>query len=203
MHSMRQYPKPLNKLINELSKLPGIGGKTAQRLAFHILALEEIEATALANSIVNAKKSLHYCSVCGNLTDTDPCEICSDESRNRTKVCVVETPQDVIAMERIREFKGLYHVLHGAISPVEGIGPNEINLKSLITRLQQHDEIDEIIVATNPNIEGEATAMYIARLLKPSGIKVTRIAHGIPVGGDLEYADEVTLLKAMEGRREI
>ena len=200
---MRQYPKPLNKLINELSKLPGIGGKTAQRLAFHILALEESEATALANSIVNAKRSLHYCSVCGNLTDTDPCEICSDESRDRTKVCVVETPQDVIAMERIREFKGLYHVLHGAISPGEGIGPNDINLKSLITRLQQHDEIDEIIVATNPNIEGEATAMYIARLLKPSGIKVTRIAHGIPVGGDLEYADEVTLLKAMEGRREI
>lgn len=200
---MRQYPKPLNKLINELSKLPGIGGKTAQRLAFHILALEESEATALANSIVNAKRSLHYCSVCGNLTDTNPCEICSDESRDRTKVCVVETPQDVIAMERIREFKGLYHVLHGAISPVEGIGPNDINLKSLITRLQQHDEIDEIIVATNPNIEGEATAMYIARLLKPSGIKVTRIAHGIPVGGDLEYADEVTLLKAMEGRREI
>lgn len=200
---MRQYPKPLNKLINELSKLPGIGGKTAQRLAFHILALEESEATALANSIVNAKRSLHYCSVCGNLTDTDPCEICSDESRDRTKVCVVETPQDVIAMERIREFKGLYHVLHGAISPVEGIGPNDINLKSLITRLQQHDEIDEIIVATNPNIEGEATAMYIARLLKSSGIKVTRIAHGIPVGGDLEYADEVTLLKAMEGRREI
>lgn len=200
---MRQYPKPLNKLINELSKLSGIGGKTAQRLAFHILALEESEATALANSIVNAKRSLHYCSVCGNLTDTDPCEICSDESRDRTKVCVVETPQDVIAMERIREFKGLYHVLHGAISPVEGIGPNDINLKSLITRLQQHDEIDEIIVATNPNIEGEATAMYIARLLKPSGIKVTRIAHGIPVGGDLEYADEVTLLKAMEGRREI
>ena len=200
---MRQYPKPLNKLINELSKLPGIGGKTAQRLAFHILALEESEATALANSIVNAKRSLHYCSVCGNLTDTDPCEICSDESRDRTKVCVVETPQDVIAMERIREFKGLYHVLHGAISPVEGIGPNDINLKSLITRLQQHDEIDGIIVATNPNIEGEATAMYIARLLKPSGIKVTRIAHGIPVGGDLEYADEVTLLKAMEGRREI
>ena len=200
---MRQYPKPLNKLINELSKLPGIGGKTAQRLAFHIIALEESEATSLANSIVNAKRSLHYCSVCGNLTDTDPCEICSDESRDRTKVCVVETPQDVIAMERIREFKGLYHVLHGAISPVEGIGPNDINLKSLITRLQQHDEIDEIIVATNPNIEGEATAMYIARLLKPSGIKVTRIAHGIPVGGDLEYADEVTLLKAMEGRREI
>lgn len=200
---MRQYPKPLNKLINELSKLPGIGGKTAQRLAFHILALEESEATSLANSIVNAKRSLHYCSMCGNLTDTDPCEICSDESRDRTKVCVVETPQDVIAMERIREFKGLYHVLHGAISPVEGIGPNDINLKSLITRLQQHDEIDEIIVATNPNIEGEATAMYIARLLKPSGIKVTRIAHGIPVGGDLEYADEVTLLKAMEGRREI
>ena len=200
---MRQYPKPLNKLIHELSKLPGIGGKTAQRLSFHILALDEHEAEALANSIVNAKKSLHYCSICGNLTDIEPCEICSGESRDHTKICVVESPQDVIAMERIREFKGLYHVLHGTISPVEGIGPNDINLKSLITRLQQHDEVDEIIVATNPNIEGEATAMYIARLLKPSGIKVTRIAHGIPVGGDLEYADEVTLLKAMEGRREI
>lgn len=200
---MRQYPKPLNKLINELSKLPGIGGKTAQRLSFHILALDEHEAEALANSIVNAKKSLRYCSICGNLTDIEPCEICSGESRDHTKICVVESPQDVIAMERIREFKGLYHVLHGTISPVEGIGPNDINLKSLITRLQQHDEVDEIIVATNPNIEGEATAMYIARLLKPSGIKVTRIAHGIPVGGDLEYADEVTLLKAMEGRREI
>ena len=200
---MKQYPRALNKLINELSKLPGIGGKTAQRLAFHILSLTESEATSLAESIVAAKKSLSYCSVCGNLTDQDPCLICSDANRDKSIICVVETPQDVMAMERIREYNGLYHVLHGAISPVEGIGPNDINLKSLITRLQGNSEVKEIIIATNPNIEGEATAMYISRLIKPSGIKVTRIAHGIPVGGDLEYADEVTLLKAMEGRREI
>lgn len=200
---VRQYPRPLNKLINELSKLPGIGGKTAQRLAFHILSLSEKEVQSLAESIQYAKQNLHYCSVCGNLTDSDPCSVCSDESRNRNLICVVETPQDVLAIERIREFNGLYHVLHGAISPVEGIGPNDINLKSLIVRLQNNPEVEEIIIATNPNIEGEATAMYISRLIKPTGIKVTRIAHGIPVGGDLEYADEVTLLKAVEGRREI
>ncbi len=200
---MKQYPRPLNKLINELSKLPGIGGKTAQRLAFHILSLSDQEAENLAASIVGAKKALHYCSVCGNLTDQDPCLICADGDRDQSVICVVETPQDVMAMERIREYNGLYHVLHGAISPVEGIGPNDINLKSLITRLQSNDEVKEIIIATNPNIEGEATAMYISRLIKPSGIKVTRIAHGIPVGGDLEYADEVTLLKAIEGRREL
>ena len=200
---MRQYPRALNKLINELGKLPGIGGKTAQRLAFHILSLSEREAEALAEAIVSAKKNLRYCSECGNLTDQDKCLICSDATRDRSVICVVETPQDVVAMERIREYRGLYHVLHGAISPAEGIGPNDINLKSLITRLQASDEVKEIIIATNPNIEGEATAMYISRLLKPAGIKVTRIAHGIPVGGDLEYADEVTLLKAMEGRREL
>ena len=200
---MRQYPRALNKLINELGKLPGIGGKTAQRLAFHILSLSDREAEALAEAIVSAKKNLRYCSECGNLTDQDKCLICSDATRDRSVICVVETPQDVMAMERIREYKGLYHVLHGAISPAEGIGPNDINLKSLITRLQASDEVKEIIIATNPNIEGEATAMYISRLLKPAGIKVTRIAHGIPVGGDLEYADEVTLLKAIEGRREL
>lgn len=200
---MKQYPRPLNKLINELSKLPGIGGKTAQRLAFHILSLTDREAEDLAAAITGAKHSLRYCSVCGNLTDQEKCYICSDESRDKSIICVVETPQDVMAMERIREFKGQYHVLHGAISPAEGIGPNDINLKSLITRLQSDDEVQEVVIATNPNIEGEATAMYISRLLKPAGIKVTRIAHGIPVGGDLEYADEVTLLKAMEGRREI
>ena len=200
---MKQYPRPLNKLINELSKLPGIGGKTAQRLAFHILNLTDNEAATLADAIVSAKRSLHYCSVCGNLTDQDPCLICSDTNRDPSVICVVETPQDVMAMERIREYNGLYHVLHGAISPVEGIGPNDINLKSLITRLQSDDRVKEIIIATNPNIEGEATAMYISRLIKPSGIRVTRIAHGIPVGGDLEYADEVTLLKAIEGRREL
>ena len=200
---MRQYPRALNKLINELSKLPGIGGKTAQRLAFHILSLSDREAESLAEAIVSAKRDLRYCSVCGNLTDQEKCLICSDASRDQSVICVVETPQDVVAMERIREYKGLYHVLHGAISPAEGIGPNDINLRSLITRLQGNDQVNEIIIATNPNIEGEATAMYISRLIKPAGIKVTRIAHGIPVGGDLEYADEVTLLKAIEGRREL
>ena len=200
---MKQYPRSLNKLINELGKLPGIGGKTAQRLAFHVLSLTDREAEMLAESIVEAKRSLHYCSVCGNLTDKDVCGICADSSRDKTVICVVETPQDVMAMERIREYKGTYHVLHGAISPAEGIGPADINLKSLIERLQGDSDVEEVIIATNPNIEGEATAMYIARLLKPAGIKVTRIAHGIPVGGDLEYADEVTLLKAVEGRREL
>ena len=199
---MKQYPKPLAKLINELSKLPGIGNKSAQRLAFHILALEDREAQQLAEAITYAKREMKYCSGCGNLTDEDPCAICSDPSRRRDVICVVENPRDVMAMERIKEFNGLYHVLHGVISPMEGIGPEDINLKSLIQRLQVND-VKELIIATNPNIEGEATAMYIARLIKPAGIKVTRIAHGIPVGGDLEYADEVTLLKSLEGRREL
>ena len=199
---MRQYPKPLEILINELSKLPGIGGKTAQRLAFHILSLDEKEVGQLAKALTNAKEQMKYCSVCGNLTDMDPCRICSDPARRQDVICVVESPRDVMAMERIREFNGLYHVLHGVISPMEGIGPEDINLKSLIGRLQASD-VQELIVATNPNIEGEATAMYIARLIKPAGIKVSRIAHGIPVGGDLEYADEVTLLKSLEGRRQL
>ncbi len=199
---MKYYAKPLNKLINELSKLPGIGGKTAQRLAFHILSMDDKEAMDLAEAIIDAKRSMTYCSVCGNLTDNDPCVICSDESRDRSVICIVESPKDVVAMEKIREYRGYYHVLHGAISPMDGIGPDDINLKSLIMRLQD-EAVKEIIIATNPNIEGEATAMYIARLIKPSGIKVSRIAHGIPVGGDLEYADEVTLLKAVEGRREL
>ena len=200
---MAQYPKPLARLVGELGKLPGIGNKTAQRLAFHVLSLSDGEAVALADSIREAKKAMRYCSVCGNLTDTDPCAICSDAGRRQDVICVVESPQDVMAMERIREYSGQYHVLNGVISPMEGIGPEDINLKQLILRLQQHEEIQEVILATNPNIEGEATAMYISRLLKPSGIKVTRIAHGLPVGGDLEYADEVTLLKVMEGRTEI
>ena len=199
---MEYYAKPLNKLINELSRLPGIGGKTAQRLAFHILSMDEKSAMELANAISDAKKSMTYCSVCGNLTDTDPCAICSDDSRDKSTICVVESPKDVVAMEKIREYRGYYHVLHGAISPMDGIGPDDINLRSLIVRLQD-EAVKELIIATNPNIEGEATAMYIARLIKPSGIKVTRIAHGIPVGGDLDYADEVTLLKAVEGRREL
>ncbi len=199
---MKYYAKPLNRLINELSKLPGIGGKTAQRLAFHILSMDDKDAQALADAINDAKKNMKYCSVCGNLTDEDPCSICSDESRDKSMICVVESPRDVIAMEKIKEYQGYYHVLHGAISPMDGIGPADINLQSLITRLQDTD-VKELIIATNPTIEGEATAMYIARLIKPSGIKVSRIAHGIPVGGDLEYADEVTLLKAVEGRREL
>ncbi len=199
---MRQYPKPLATLINEMSKLPGIGSKTAQRLAFYILSLEDKEAKQLADAILTAKREMKYCSVCGNLTDQDPCAICSDPSRNSEEICVVESPKDVMAMERIREYNGLYHVLHGVISPMEGIGPEDINLMPLLKRLQAND-VKELIIATNPNIEGEATAMYLARLIKPSGIKVSRIAHGIPVGGDLEYADEVTLLKAMEGRREL
>ena len=199
---MKYYAKPLNKLIAELSKLPGIGGKTAQRLAFHILSLTDEEAKALADAITEAKSSMHYCSVCGNLTDSDICSVCSDSARDHSVICVVESPRDVSAMERVREFKGVYHVLNGAISPMDGIGPEDINLRSLIVRLQESD-IKEVILATNPNIEGEATAMYIARLIKPAGIKVTRIAHGLPVGGDLEYADEVTLSKAMEGRREL
>jgi recombination protein RecR len=200
---MAQYPKPLARLVGELGKLPGIGNKTAQRLAFHVLSLSDREAEALSDSIREAKKAMRSCTVCGNLTDKDPCAICTDESRRKDVICVVESPQDVMAMERIREYSGQYHVLNGVISPMEGIGPEDINLKQLIIRLQQHEEIQEVILATNPNIEGEATAMYISRLLKPSGIKVTRIAHGLPVGGDLEYADEVTLLKAIEGRTEI
>ncbi len=195
-----KYAKPLNNLINQLSKLPGIGEKTAQRLAFHILSMEERDALAIADSIVNAKKTMKYCSICGNLTDEDPCLICKDPSRVQSQICVVESPRDVAAMERIKEYRGLYHVLHGAISPMDGIGPEDINLKSLIVRLQQN-EVEEVILATNPNIEGEATAMYIARLIKPSGIKASRIAHGIPIGGDIEYADEITLSKAIEGRR--
>lgn len=199
---MKYYAKPLNRLISELSKLPGIGGKTAQRLAFHILSMEDRDAQALAEAILDAKQNMKYCSVCGNLTDEDPCAICSDQTRDKSMICVVESPKDVIAMEKIREYRGYYHVLHGAISPMDGIGPADINLQSLITRLQD-EAVKELIIATNPTIEGEATAMYIARLIKPSGIKVSRIAHGIPVGGDLEYADEVTLLKAVEGRREL
>ena len=199
---MEYYSNHISRLIEELSGLPGIGNKTAQRLAFHILSMPEGEAESIAESITYARRNMKYCSVCGNLTDSDPCSICTDQSRERDVICVVEDPRDVLAMERIKDFHGLYHVLHGAISPMEGIGPDDINLRSLIVRLQEND-VKEVILATNPNIEGEATAMYIAKLIKPSGIEVSRIAHGIPVGGDLEYADEMTLFKAMEGRRKL
>lgn len=198
---MSFYPLPVARLIDEFSKLPGIGPKSAQRLAFHVLNLDISQAERLSEAIINAKHSIKYCSVCGNLTDADPCPICRNEARDKETICVVQEPKDVIVMEKTREFKGHYHVLHGAISPLGGVGPDDIRLKELLARMTP--DIKEVIVATNPNVEGEATAMYIARLLKPLGVKVTRIAHGIPVGGDLEYADEVTLSKALEGRREI
>lgn len=193
---------PVSKLIDEFSKLPGIGRKTAQRLAFHVLSIREDQAFALANAIVDAKRKTRFCSVCFNITDVDPCVFCSNEKRDQSTICVVESSKDVIAIEKTREYKGLYHVLHGAISPMDGIGPDDIKLKELIQRLS-NTEIKEIIVATNPTIEGEATAMYISRIVSPLGITVSRIAHGIPIGGDLEYADEVTLSKSLEGRRKL
>jgi recombination protein RecR len=199
---MSLYAAPIAKLIDELSKLPGIGAKTAQRLAFHILNMPWDDVLQLSGSITNAKKNIKHCKICCNITDSEVCNICSNVKRDNSMICVVEDPKDVVAMEKTREFKGLYHVLNGAISPMEGVGPEEIRIKELLRRVADND-IAEIILATNPNIEGEATAMYISRLLKPAGIKVTRIAHGVPVGGDLEYADEVTLMKALEGRREI
>lgn len=199
---MEYFAPPLASLIEEFSKLPGIGRKTAQRLAFYVLNMDTNDVDGLANAIINAKKNISYCSVCSNLTDKDPCFICSNTKRDQTTICVVEDPRDVIALEKTKEFYGLYHVLHGSISPMEGIGPEDIKIKELLQRLQVL-EVKEVILATNPTIEGEATAMYISKLLKPLGIKTTRIAHGIPVGGDLEYADEVTLSKALEGRREI
>lgn len=199
---MSFYATPVAKLVEEFEKLPGIGHKTAQRLAFHVLGLSEDKVENLANAIREAKLKTKYCSICSNLTDTDPCGICSGPARDKSLICVVQDPRDVVAMERTREFKGHYHVLHGAISPMEGIGPEDIRIKELLMRMREGG-IEEVILATNPNIEGEATAMYISKLLKPLGVKTTRIAHGIPVGGDLEYADEVTLAKSLEGRREI
>ncbi|OLO25200.1 recombination protein RecR [Alkalihalophilus pseudofirmus] len=197
-----QYPEPIAKLMEGFMRLPGIGPKTASRLAFFVLDMKEDDVLDFAKALVNAKRNLTYCSVCHNITDTDPCRICEDMKRDRSTICVVQDAKDVIAMEKMKEYYGLYHVLHGAISPMDGIGPEDIKIPELLKRLQD-ETVQEIIIATNPNIEGEATAMYISRLVKPTGIKVTRIAHGLPVGGDLEYADEVTLSKAIEGRREI
>lgn len=198
---MNFYPQPVFKLIEEFSKLPGIGHKTAQRLAMFVINMNIEDVERFASTIVDAKKNIKYCSVCGNLTDNDPCSICNNTSRDKDTICIVQEPRDVIAIERTREFNGLYHVLQGAISPLGGVGPDDIRIKELLSRISAQTK--EIILATNPNVEGEATAMYISRLLKPLGIKTTRIAHGIPVGGDLEYADEVTLSRALEGRREI
>jgi recombination protein RecR len=199
---MNYYIEPIARLINELSRLPGIGGKTAQRLAFHIINMPKDQVQLLTQAILQARSETKYCSVCCNLTDQDPCAICSSHRRDQSIICVVKDPRDVIAMEKMRDFRGTYHVLHGNISPMEGIGPDDIRIRELIHRVNS-DGVKEVILATNPDVEGEATAVYISKLIKPLGIRVTRIAHGIPVGGDLEYADEVTLSKALEGRREM
>ncbi|HHV61360.1 MAG TPA: recombination protein RecR [Firmicutes bacterium] len=196
------FAEPIARLIEELTKLPGVGPKTAQRLAFHVLKAPADDVRKLARALIEAKDKVRYCSICGNITDIDPCRICSGSDRDRGLLCVVEEPRDVIAMERTKEFKGLYHVLNGVISPMEGVGPDDIRIKELLARIRDGG-VKEVILATNPNIEGEATAMYISRLLKPLGVRVTRIAHGVPVGGELEYADEVTLARALEGRREV
>lgn len=196
------YPESLANLIQQLSFLPGIGPKTAQRLAFHILRSREQEALGLARSIVNARNKVHQCPVCGNLTDEDVCSLCRDTRRDKTIICVVEQPRDVVSMERSHSYQGFYHVLHGAISPMDGIGSEDLNISSLLKRLEKGG-VKEVIMATNPNVEGETTALYLARRIKPLGIKVTRIAHGVPVGGDLEYADEATLAQALHGRKEI
>jgi recombination protein RecR len=194
-------PDPLIRLIEELQRLPGIGPKGAQRLAFHILRTPREQADRLVAAVRDVKERVTYCSICNNITDADPCAFCSNGARNHQMICVVEEPQNVTAIERTREFKGVYHVLMGALSPLQGIGPDDLKIKGLLTRLQ--DGVSEVILATNPNVDGEATAIYLARLLKPLGVKVTRIAMGVPVGSDLEYADEVTMHKALEGRREV
>lgn len=198
---MSRYPKPMARLIEELVRLPGVGPKTAQRLAFFLIAQSPADVQSLAESIVEAKKRINYCSQCFHFTEEDPCSICSDPKRDQNFICVVEEPRDVIAMERTKSFSGVYHVLHGSISPLEGIGPNQLKVKELVAKIKP--EVEEVVLATDPNVEGEATAMYLARLLKPIGVKVTRMAHGMPVGSDLEYVDEVTLSKALEGRREL
>ncbi len=199
---MSYYSPSIEKLIESFEKLPSIGHKTAQRLAFYMLDLSLEEAEEFTNSILNAKKNLHFCSKCFNISDTDPCNICGNVKRDQSIICVVEDVRDVIAMERTHEFKGVYHVLHGSISPMNGVGPDDIKIKELLSRVMD-GSVQEVILATNPRVEGEATSMYISKLLKPLGIKTTRIARGIPIGGDLEYTDEITLTKALEGRSEI
>jgi len=194
-------PDPLLRLIDELQRLPGIGPKGAQRLAFHILKTPREHTDRLVDAVRDVKEQVTYCSICNNITDIDPCVFCSNPGRDRHLICVVEEPQNVSGIEKTREFKGVYHVLMGAISPLQGIGPDDLKIKSLLSRVS--DGVTEIILATNPNVEGEATAIYLARLLKPLGVKVTRIAMGVPVGSDLEYADEITMHKALEGRREV
>ena len=197
-----QYPAPIAKLINSFTKLPGIGPKSAARLAFYILEMKEADVLEFSRNLVNVRRELTYSSVCGNITDVDPCLICSDEQRDPSTILVVEDARDVMAMERLQEYNGRYHVLGGVLSPMEGIGPEDLNIPSLLQRLQ-NEEVKEVIVATNATAEGEATAMYLSRLIKPAGIKITRLAHGLSVGTDIEYADEMTLYRAIEGRREL
>lgn len=199
---MDHYALPIANLIDQFSKLPGIGRKSAQRLAFYVLEMDSEEAAKLSSAILEAKERIGFCQVCGNLTDKPVCNICSYTGRDKSLICVVEGPRDIVAMEKSREYKGLYHVLHGTISPMENIGPQDIKIKELLNRLGD-DTVKEVVIATNPTVEGEATALYISRLIKPLGVKVTRIAHGIPVGGDLEYFDEITISRAMENRREM
>ncbi len=199
---MSYYATPIANLIDQFSRLPGVGRKTAQRLAFFVLDMDDIDAEKLSHAILSAKEKIRFCSICCNLTEQDPCNLCSDTRRNRSIICVVEGAKDVIAMERSREYKGDYHILHGVISPMDNIGPKDIKVVELLNRLAD-GVVEEIILATNPTVEGEATALYLSKLIKPLGVKVTRIAHGIPVGGDLEYFDEVTLTKAIENRREM
>ncbi|MBK0347194.1 recombination protein RecR [Aerococcaceae bacterium zg-ZJ1578] len=197
-----QYPAPIAKLINSFTKLPGVGAKTAARLAFHVIDMDEREVTEFAQNLINVKRDLKYCHICGNITDVDPCIICSDTHRDVSTILVVEDTRAIMSLERMQEYHGLYHVLHGVLSPMEGIGPDDLNITQLIQRLQD-ERIQEVIIATNATAEGEATAMYLSRLLKPAGIKVTRLAHGLAVGSDIEYADEMTLFRAIEGRREL
>ena len=199
---MNDLIEPIAQMVNQLSKLPGMGRKTAQRLAYHIVSLPEEQVRELAAAIFNGKKQTLFCSICGNYATTDPCAMCQDEERKNGQLCVVRDPRDVVAMERIHTYRGLYHVLHGVISPMRGVGPDDIRIRELVERLQG-GEISEVILATNLDVEGEATASYIARLIKPMGIRVTRLAHGIPIGAELEYADEVTLSMAFSGRNEI
>jgi recombination protein RecR len=200
---MDTTPRAVTRLIEEFHRLPGVGPKTAQRLTFFLLRAPKEQAQSLAEALVQLKDRIVTCSICTNIAEENPCAICRDESRDRSIVCVVEEPLDVLALERTREYHGLYHVLHGAISPVEGIGPDDLRIQELLNRVQRDSTVKEIVLATNPNLEGEATAMYLERLIKPLGIRLTRLARGLPVGGDLEYADEVTLTRALEGRREI
>ncbi|WP_025730172.1 recombination mediator RecR [Atopobacter phocae] len=197
------YPEPIARLINSYMKLPGIGAKTAARLAFYTLDMPESDVLTFADALVSLQRDLTRCSICGNITESDPCSICSDDSRDQTTLLIVENTKDLMSLERMHEYNGLYHVLNGVLSPLEGRGPDELNIASLITRLQSSDQVQEVIIATNATAEGEATAMYLTRLIKPSGIKVTRLAHGLSVGSDIEYADEMTLFKAIEGRREL